>query len=73
MAQVSVVAAANVGECSSVILRSVFESSAATGSTDELLQHVAFDLPERCCLSHLSQVVHTELKAEFFEVLNEKE
>lgn len=53
-------------------LRSVFKSSTAAGSADKLLQHVPIDLPKRCCLSHLGQVVYTEFEAEFLEILNKR-
>ena len=53
-------------------LKSVFEGSAAAGTTYEILEQVAIDLPESGGLGHLGQVVHTELKAELFQVLNDK-
>lgn len=49
--------------------RSVSEGSTAAGSTYEIFEQVAVDLPESSCLGHLSQVIHTELKAELFQVL----
>lgn len=49
--------------------RSVLEGSMVAGSTDELLQHVAIQLPEGSGLSHLSQMVHTELEAETLQIL----
>lgn len=51
---------------------SVFEGSTAAGSTYEIFEQVAVNLPEGRCLGHLSQVIHTELKAELFQVLNDK-
>lgn len=48
---------------------SVLESAAATGSADELFEHVPVDLPERSRLGHLRQVVHAELEAELLQVL----
>lgn len=52
--------------------RSVFEGSAAAGSTYEIFEQVAVDLPESGGLRHLGQVIHAELKAELFQVLNDK-
>lgn len=43
---------------------SVLEGSAAAGSADEGLQHVAVDLREGRCLRDRSQVVDTEFKTE---------
>lgn len=48
----------------------VLESSTAAGPADELLQHVAVNLPEGGRLRHLCQVVHAELEAELFQVLH---
>lgn len=48
---------------------SVFEGSTAAGSTDEIFEEVAVDLPESSRLCDLSEVIHTKLKAEVFEVL----
>lgn len=53
-------------------LRSVFEGSTAAGSTYEIFEQVPVNLPESSGLGHLSQVIHTELKAELFQVLNDK-
>ena len=50
-------------------LWSVLEGATATGAADELLEHVAVDLPEGSRLGHFCQVVHTELEAELFQVL----
>lgn len=51
---------------------SVLEGTAAAGSTYEIFEQVAIDLPESSSLGHLGQVIHTELKAELFQVLNDK-
>lgn len=53
-------------------LGSVLEGTAAAGSTYEIFEQVAIDLPESSSLGHLGQVIHTELKAELFQVLNDK-
>lgn len=50
----------------------VFEGSAATGSTYEIFEQIAIGLPESSSLGHLRQVVHTELEAELFQVLDDK-
>lgn len=57
---------------SSAGLKSVFEGSGAAGPTDEIFQQVAVDLPESGRLGHLGEVIHAELKAEIFQVLNGK-
>lgn len=53
-------------------LGSVFEGTAAAGSTYEIFEQVAVNLPESVGLGHFGQVVHTELKAKLFQVLRVK-
>jgi len=52
---------------------SVFKGSTAAGSTNEIFEQVAVNLPEGGGLGHLRQVVHTELKAELLQVLKNKD
>lgn len=52
---------------------SIFEGSAATGSTNEIFEQITVNLPESSSLSHLSQVINAEFEAEFFKVLNDRE
>lgn len=51
---------------------SVFESATAAGSTNEVFEQVAIDLPESSGLGHLCQVIDAEPKAELFQILNNK-
>lgn len=51
----------------------VFEGSTATSSTYEIFEQTAVSLPEGSGLSHLGQVVYTELEAELLQVLNKRE
>lgn len=53
-------------------LKLVFEGSTAAGSANEILEQVAVDLPESSGLGHLCQVIDAELKAELFQVLNDR-
>lgn len=55
-----------------VELKSVFEGSTTAGSTNEIFEQVAVNLPESSGLGHLCQVIDAELKAELFQVLNNK-
>lgn len=48
---------------------SVLEGAAAAGFVDELLQHGAVHLPERCRLGHPRQVVDAEAEAKLLQVL----
>lgn len=52
---------------------SIFEGSAATGSTNEIFEQITVNLPESSSLSHLSQVIYAEFEAEFFKVLSDRE
>lgn len=53
-------------------LKSVFEGSTAAGTTNEIFEQVAVNLPESSGLCHLCQVIDAELEAELFQVLNNK-
>lgn len=58
--------------CNYLGLKSVFEGSTAAGPTNEIFEQIAVNLPESSGLGHLSEVIHTELKAELFQVLSDK-